>query len=99
MLVYNPNDSQIYSKEYLKERNKVLMERILKLHIQKLQLKDWKHGNPVELVADNFSYFIKYEDGTVYQYYDYEYGIETMELYLVSENDFIKVKEEFKYED
>lgn len=98
MLVYNPNDFKIYSEEYLKERNEILMKRIFKLHIQKLQLKNWKHGTPTELIADDFSYFIKYEDGTIYQYYDYEYGIDIMEVYLVSENDFAEVKEKFGYE-
>ena len=98
MLLYNPNDSNIYSKEYREERNKILMNRMLKLHIQKLQLQKWEHGKPVELAADDFSYFIKYEDGSIYQYYDYEYGINVMELYKVSEDDFIKVKEEHNYE-
>lgn len=98
MLVYNPNDSNIYSKEYREERNKILMNRILKLHIQKLQLQKREHGKPVELAADNFSYLIKYEDGSSYQYYDYEYGINVMELYKVSEDDYIKAKEEHKFE-
>ena len=48
MLVYNPNDSNIYSKEYREERNKILMNRMLKLHIQKLQLQKWEHGKPVD---------------------------------------------------
>lgn len=99
MLVYNPTDSRIYSKEYLEERNKVLMDRILEMHIQKMQLRKWTHGKPVEIVADRFSYFIKYEDNTIYQYYDYDYGIDIMELFLVSEKDFIKAKEDSDYED
>lgn len=69
MLLYNPNDSNIYSKEYREERNKILMNRMLKLHIQKLQLLKWEHGKPVELAADDFSYFIKYEDGSIYIVY------------------------------
>ena len=99
MIVYNPNDTATYSPKYIEERNKVLMKHIQKMHIQKLHLKKWEHGKPIELVADDFSYFIKYEDGTGYQYYDYDYGIEKMELYQVFENDFNRGKEKYNYED
>ncbi|MEE1250809.1 MAG: hypothetical protein UHU19_16505 [Lachnospiraceae bacterium] len=86
----NTNESLM---RYIKLR---LMRHFLFRHIEKYGINKWSHGYPMELVTDEDGIYIKYEDGVTYRYDDFSEGAEGMDVQLVTNDEYTKVKEKYE---
>lgn len=47
-------------------------------HIEKMNIEEWEHGEPIQFIPCEYSCIVQYEDGTVYKYCNVGDGAEAM---------------------
>ncbi len=58
----------------------IVMDQCKEQHIKKMNIEEWEHGEPVQLMPCEYSSIVRYADGTVYRYCDIGDGAEAMTI-------------------
>ena len=96
MIVCYLGDNENMNKSLMRYIEMRIMRQALFQHVEKYGIDRWLHGYPMKLVTDEDSIYIKYEDGVAYRYRDIDSGAEGMDVQLVTNDEYTKVKEKYE---